>query len=188
MQRILWHTIVAAVCISLPFADSLQGQVPRRLGTITCVTAIDEIPQHPLGLTNQIGTINLVCTNDGRRPPGGQLESATHVTTDLMVSLNGNITNRIDFGEGADVTDVVLAFGGDRDLAGGEAGLGSSVDSRFPHPQYGRLAMSNSQLPKPPSGWASHRACRGAAEIRFYFSTMFPFRFRSRRTATTPAA
>jgi hypothetical protein len=73
MQRILWHTIVAAVCISLPFEDSLEGQVPRRLGTITCEAAIDEIPQHPLGLTNQIGTIQLSCTNDGRRPPGGQL-------------------------------------------------------------------------------------------------------------------
>jgi len=118
------------------------------LGTITCEAAIDEIPQHPLGLTSQIGTIQLSCTNDGRRPPGGQLVSATHVMTDLMVSLNGNITNRIDFGEGEDVTDVVLAFGGDRDPASAEAALGSSVDSRFPRPQYGRLVMSNGMMTK----------------------------------------
>ena len=147
MHRMPVLTALAAVLASFLIVNCLEAQpFPRRFGTITSETTIDEIPRHPLGLTNQIGTIQLSCTNDGRRPPGAELESRTHVMVDLMVSLNANIANRIDFGEGEDVTDAVLAFGGDEDPAGVEAALGSSVDPRFPRPRYGRLMMSNGKM------------------------------------------
>ena len=146
MHRMPVLTALAAVLASFLIVDCLEAQIPRRLGTITCEATIDEIPRHPLGLTNQIGEIQLSCTNDGRRPPGAALESRTHVMVDLMVSLNTNIANRIDFGEGEDVTDAVLAFGGDEDPASADAALGSSADPRFPRPQYGRLVMSNGKM------------------------------------------
>ena len=138
---------LAAALVSFLIVDSLRAQPsPRRFGTIVCQTTIDEIPRHPLGLTNQVGTIQLSCSNDGRTPPGAEREFRTHVMVDLMVSLNANISNRIDFGEGEDVTDAVLSFGGDEDAAGADAALGSSVDPRFPRPQYGRLVMSNGMM------------------------------------------
>ena len=147
MHRMPVVTALAAVLASFLIVDSLRAQpTPRRFGTITCETTIDEIPRHPLGLTNQIGTIQFTCTNDGVVPPGEISEFRTHVMVDLMVSLNTNITNRINFGEGEDVTDVVLAFGGDEDPASVDSVLGSSVDPRFPRPQYGRLVMSNGMM------------------------------------------
>ena len=146
MHRMPVLTALATVLASFLIVDCLEAQIPRRLGTITCEATIDEIPRHPLGLTNQIGTLQLSCTNDGRRPPDAELESRTHVMVDLMVSLNANIANRIDFGEGEDVTDAVFAFGGDEDPAGTGAALGSSADPRFPRPQYGRLMMSNGKM------------------------------------------
>ncbi len=146
MHRMPVLTALAAVLASFLIVDCLEAQIPRRFGTITCQATIDEIPRHPLGLTNQIGTIQLSCTNDGRTPPGAEREFRTHVMVDLMVSLNANIANRIDFGQGEDVTDAVLAFGGDEDPAGADAALGSSVDARFPRPQYGRLVMSNGKM------------------------------------------
>ena len=104
-------TALATVLTSFLIVDSLRAPLtPRRFGTITCETTIDEIPKHPLGLTNQIGAIQFTCTNDGVVPPGETSEFRTHVMVDLMVSLNANITNRLDFD---DVTDAVLAFGGD---------------------------------------------------------------------------
>ena len=140
-------TAALAVLFSLSVTDILQAQPSRRrFGTIECQATIDEIPRHPLGLTNRFGAIELSCTNDGRVPQGAPAEFRTHFTTDLMVSLNANVTNRIDFGEGEDVIDAVLAFGGDEDEARVDSVLGSSVDPRFPRPQYGRLAMSNGQL------------------------------------------
>ena len=179
MHRILRHTIFGAVCVLLPLADCLQGQFPRRFGTITCQATIDEISRHPLGLTNRIGEIQLSCTNDGRTPPGAEREFPTHVMVDLMVSLNANIGNRIDFGEGEDVTDVVLAFGGDEDPAGVESTLGSSVDARFPRPQYGRLAMSNGQLTETGKrlGLAPRLQGSGDDTILFFDDVQFPVPF-----------
>ena len=141
MCRMPVLTALAAVLASFLIVDSLRAQPSRRqFGTIECQATIDEIPRHPLGLTNQIGTIQFTCTNDGVVPPGETSEFRTHVMVDLMVSLNANITNRLDFG---DVTDAVLAFGGDEGSAGVDSMLGSSVDPRFPRPQFGRLVMSN---------------------------------------------
>jgi len=147
MQRISLLIAGTAAILSILAADILQAQPSRRrFGTIECQATIDEIPRHPLGLTNRIGDIELSCTNDGIVPQGAPAEFRTHFTIDVMVSLNANITNRIDFGEGEDVTDVVLAFGGDEDVARVDSVLGSSIDPRFPRPQYGRLAMSSGQL------------------------------------------
>ena len=144
MYRMPVLTALATVLTSFLIVDSLRAQPsPRQFGTIECQATIDEIPRHPLGLTNQIGTIQFTCTNDGVVPPGETSEFRTHVVVDLMVSLNAGIGNRIDFGEGADVTDAVLAFGGDEGDAQADSMLGSSVDPRFPRPQYGRLVMSN---------------------------------------------
>ena len=96
----------------------------------------------------------------------------------LMVSVNARIANRVDFGEGEDVTDAVLAFGGDEDPAGVESELGSSADPRFPRPQYGRVVMSNGQMTQ-----AGKRLSLGPIQgngmgtILFFDDVMFPVPF-----------
>ena len=179
MHRMPVLTAFAAVLASFLIVDSLRAQpTPRRFGTITCETTIDEIPRHPLGLTNQIGTIQFTCTNDGVVPPGETSEFRTHMIVDLMVSLNANITNRIDFGEGQDVTDAVLAFGDDEDPAGVDSMLGSSVDPRFPRPQYGRLVMSNGMMTQTGKRLGIGPVQGNAMDtILFFDDVMFPVPF-----------
>ena len=179
MHRMPVLTALAAALVPFLIVDSLRAQpAPRRFGTITCETTIDEIPRHPLGLTNQIGTIQFACTNDGRVPPGETSEFRTHVVVDLMVSLNAGIGNRIDFGEGADVTDAVLAFGGDEDAASVDSGVGSSVDPRFPRPQYGRMVMSNGTMTQTGKrlGLGPIQG-NGMGTILFFDDVMFPVPF-----------
>ncbi len=146
MQRTPLYLLFVLILLSSLASLPLSAQNPRRFGTINCQPTLDEIPRDPLGLTSQLGTLQLSCTNDGRVPDGETVEFRSHVVVDLLISVNAPVTNRIDFGAGDDVTDIVLAFGGDDDTARALASMGSSVDPRFPRPQYGRLVAQHGQL------------------------------------------
>ena len=106
-------------------------------------------------LSELIGDLVVTCARwdalaAGDGGSGGGVPSPGVRSVNLSVSLNVNITNNIDFGEGPDFTDAVLvvnenncpaptttgsAFGDTAECAG--------TNSRFQRPQYGRLAAPN---------------------------------------------
>jgi len=119
-----------------------SGVAQAQFGIVTCVaTAVPPVVRAE-GIAELTGDVVLACTNPGI---AGGLGSS--IQTNLSVSLNVNITNNIDFGEGSDVTDAVLVINENNCDApantGATFGDCSTPDSRFQDPQYGRLAATN---------------------------------------------
>jgi len=135
-------------------ADKAAGQPAgppsQRLGLVTCVaTAVPPVVRAE-GIAELVGDIVLTCQNSAI--PGattGQLINT--LVTNLSVSLNVNVTNNIDFGAGADVTDAVLIINENNCTAPSavgsvfptDPGACAAPDARFQVPQYGRLAATN---------------------------------------------
>jgi hypothetical protein len=124
-----------------------SAQVPSlSLGVVTCqATAVPPVVRAE-GIAEIVGDIVLVCQNI---PPGAGFGDPTRNTlvTNVSVSLNVNITNNINFGEGTSVTDAVLVINEnncvDPSALGSTFGGCSAPDPRFQNPQLGTLAASN---------------------------------------------
>ena len=88
-----------------------------------------------------LGDIVLTCTNYAPASGGNFQKQAT---TSLSVSLAGlNITNNIDFGAGAAVTDAVVIVNENHSTSPTPTPTFSGADSRFQGPQFGTLAAPN---------------------------------------------
>lgn len=124
-----------------------SAQVPSQiLGVVTCqATAVPPVVRAE-GIAEIVGDIVLVCQNT---PPGaGGDATRNRLVTNVSVSLNVNITNNINYGEGSSVSDAVLIINEnncDNPSSQGSAFGDECVtpDSRFQDPQLGVLAASN---------------------------------------------
>jgi hypothetical protein len=124
-----------------------SAQVPSQsLGVVTCqATAVPPVVRAE-GIAEIVGDIVLVCQNI---PPGAGLGDPTRnrIVTNVSVSLNVNITNNINFGEGSTTSDAVLVINEnnctDPSPLGSVFGDCVTPDLRFQDPQLGTLAASN---------------------------------------------
>jgi hypothetical protein len=99
------------------------------------------------GIAEITGDIVLLCQNT---PPVAGGVFVSYLVSNISISLNVNVTNNIDFGEGATITDSVLIInennyidpvGDPTDTLPGT--LGTLGDAFVPLPQHGRLAANN---------------------------------------------
>ena len=130
-------------------ANVATAQVPSQaLGLVACqATAVPPVVRAE-GIAELVGDIVLICTNVP--PPLGIADPTRNViTTNVSVSLNVNVTNNINFGEGSNVTDAVLIINEnnctDPSPTGSAYGQGacSTPDPRVQDPQLGTLAANN---------------------------------------------
>jgi hypothetical protein len=126
------------------------------VGTISCFATATPVTVRAEGIAELVGDIVLTCTN--LVPAAGGV-FRNYLTTNISVSLAAvNVTNNINFGQGANVLDTSLIINGNNTIdlgagafvAGTEAtpsptfpALGSGLDERFQRPQYGTLAANN---------------------------------------------
>ena len=123
---------------------SAQAIPSLNLGLVTCqATAVPPVVRAE-GIAEIVGDIVLVCQNTGNALGD---PTRNRIVTNVSVSLNVNITNNINFGEGSNVTDAVLIINENNCVDPAPAGstFGDCVtpDVRFQDPQLGTLAANN---------------------------------------------
>lgn len=108
---------------------------------VTCVTTTVVPLVRGESLAELVGDVRAQCTLPaGMEPPSGYL------TANFVVGLNTNITNRLDFGHGADIADAILVINENNFAfpAATSTFSGSAPDPDVPIPQYGRYGMFGS--------------------------------------------
>ncbi len=120
-----------------------QAQNAPLIGLIACTaTAVPPVVRAE-GIAELVGDIVLTCV----ATPGANPTPGFYLKTNVSVSLNVNITNNIDFGEGGDIAAAVLIINENNCTA--PSALGATYDScgapssQFQDPQFGRLADVN---------------------------------------------
>jgi hypothetical protein len=148
--------VAMVLLMSSGTANAQTGLFPQTLGTISCVATATPVTVRAEGIAELVGDIVLTCTN---LVPAAGGTFRNYLTTNISVSLAAvNVTNNINFGQGANVLDTSLIVNGNNtiDLGNGAyvAGteptptptfpaVGSGLDERFQRPQYGVLAANN---------------------------------------------
>jgi len=115
------------------------------VGLVACTaTAVPPVVRAE-GIAELVGDIVLTCVGT----PGANEAPSLYLKTNVSVSLNVNITNNIDFGEGSDVSDAVLIINENNctqpSALGATYGGGacSTPSPQFQDPQYGILRDVN---------------------------------------------
>jgi hypothetical protein len=139
--------VLALVALAMLSTGVASAQIVQTLGVVTCqATAVPPVVRAE-GIAEITGDIVLTCQNT---PPVAGGVFVSYLVSNISVSLNVNVTNNIDFGEGATITDSVLIInennyvdpvGDPTDTLPGN--LGTLGDAFVPLPQHGRLAANN---------------------------------------------
>ena len=148
--------LLTVAILALMSISTASAQAPQTLGTISCVATATPVTVRAEGIAELVGDIVLTCTN---LVPAAGGTFRNYLTTNISISLAAvNVTNNINFGQGANVLDTSLIINGNNtiDLGNGAflAGteptatpvfplIGSGLDERFQRPQYGVLAAAN---------------------------------------------
>jgi len=136
----LMLALLLALSISAPVASA---QVPSlELGVITCQAVAVPPVVRAEGIAELVGDVILTCQNIPPAVPIGNMTA--YLETNISVSLNVNVTNNIDFGDGGDVTDAVLIVNENNcdDPTPAQA-FGCGANGTVQGPQHGRLAAAN---------------------------------------------
>ncbi len=138
----LMLALLLAVSISAPVANA---QVPSlELGVITCQAVAVPPVVRAEGIAELVGDIVSTCQNIPPAVPIGNFQA--YLETNVSVSLNVNVTNNIDFGDGETITDSVLVVNenncGDPEEVQTFDGCGA-VNTTIQDPQHGNLAAAN---------------------------------------------
>ncbi|MCB0220553.1 MAG: hypothetical protein KDH09_12710, partial [Chrysiogenetes bacterium] len=138
--------LVLGIMLGVNVATAQTVRPSQSLGVVTCqATAVPPVVRAE-GIAEIVGDIVLVCQNI---PPGAGTGEPTRnrIVTNVSVSLNVNITNNINFGEGSNVTDAVLVINENNctnpNNSGSVFGSCTTPDIRFQDPQLGTLAAAN---------------------------------------------
>ena len=97
------------------------------------------------GIAERLGDIVLQCTlptvrlTEERSP----VEQSAYLSVNVAVSLNTNVTNNRDFGQGSGVTDAILVVNENNAQTPNVESVLGGPDRRFPLPQYGVLTASS---------------------------------------------
>jgi hypothetical protein len=136
--------LLSLLALAVVGSGVAQAQAPL-LGLVSCsATAVPPVVRAE-GIAELVGDIVLSCLGT----TGATDAPSTYLKSNISVSLNVNITNNIDFGEGSDVTDAVLIINENNctqpsALGATYGGAGCSPPSpQFQDPQYGRLRDVN---------------------------------------------
>lgn len=132
------------------------GIAPKRLGRIDCRITGAEPVIRAEGLTEVAGPVTLTCTNEDVPDSGAFTGYFNADVTARVGSINEtaanpvfeegrvNVTNRISFGLGTNISDAVLVVGGnDAPNAKATSVLVTGTDPRFPIPHAGLYTGSN---------------------------------------------
>lgn len=138
------HPVGLLVWTLLILVQSAQAQSPQALGNINCTYTSIFPSSRAESLTGVTGLLRLNCTNDGPDilgfpGPPGALSIQDYVLANIALNVNTNITNRIDFGSGADITDAVLVIEDNEPATPEVTSVLGAPDPRFPVPQLGQL-------------------------------------------------
>ena len=97
------------------------------------------------GIAERLGDIVLQCTLTviGLTEAGSQDQQSSYVSVNVAVSLNTNVTNNRDFGQGSVVTDAILVVNENNAQTPNVESVLGGPDRRFPLPQYGVLTASS---------------------------------------------
>ena len=127
--------LTAAVCL---LAEGAAGQ-------INCTASSAPPLIRAEGIAERLGDIVLQCTlptvrlTEERSP----VEQSAYLSVNVAVSLNTNVTNNRDFGQGSVVTDAILVTNENNSQKPSVESVLGGPDPRFPLPQFGVLTASN---------------------------------------------
>ena len=135
----LMLAMLLAVSIYAPVANA---QPSLELGVITCQAVAVPPVVRAEGIAELVGDVILTCQNIPPAVPSGNLTA--YLETNFSVSLNVNVTNNIDFGDGETVTDSVLVVNENNcSNPTPDQAFGCAANSTIQDPQHGRLAAAN---------------------------------------------
>ena len=114
-------------------------------GQINCTASSAPPLIRAEGIAERLGDIVLRCTltNIGLTEAGSPAQQSSYVSVNVAVSLNTNITNNRDFGQGSVVTDAILVTNENNSQKPSVESVLGGPDPRFPLPQFGVLTASN---------------------------------------------
>ena len=96
--------LLSLLALAVVGSSVAKAQNAPLLGLVACTaTAVPPVVRAE-GIAELVGDIVLTCVGT----PGANQTPSLYLKTNVSVSLNVNITNNIDFGEGSDVSDAVL--------------------------------------------------------------------------------
>ena len=131
-----FHTLVLAGAVCL-LAEGASSQ--------TCTASSAPPLVRAEGIAERLGDIVLQCTlptvrlTEERSP----VEQSAYLSVNVAVSLNTNVTNNRDFGQGSVVTDAILVVNENNAQTPNVESVLGGPDRRFPLPQYGVLTASS---------------------------------------------
>ena len=128
-------------------ANVANAQLPSQtLGLVECTaTAVPPVVRAE-GIAELVGDIVLICRTVPDVTGAGD-PARNVIVTNVSVSLNVNVTNNINYGEGTSVTDAVMVINEnnctDPSSEGSTFSSCGAPDARFQDPQLGVLAANN---------------------------------------------
>ena len=127
--------LAAALCLLAPPA---AGQIRCTASSVVPIVRLE-------GLAERLGDIVLQCTSTviGVTEAGSPDQSSGYVPVNVTVSLNTNVTNNRNFGQGDVFTDAVLVVNENNAQNPNVESVLGGPDPSFPLPQFGVLAAAN---------------------------------------------
>ena len=127
--------LTAALCL---LAERAAGQITCTAGSVPPLIRSE-------GLAERLGDIVLQCTltSIDLTEAGSPAQQSSYVSVNVAVSLNTNVTNNRNFGQGSFVTDAILVTNQNNAQTPNVESVLGGPDPRFPLPQFGVLTASN---------------------------------------------